>query len=155
MKLVVAAVGRLRVPWFRDGCAEYAQRISRHFPLDVVEVRDVHRKGGDVDRWRRAEADALRSACPRGAFTVVLDEGGRQWTSPELAEFIREHRDTGTPSMAFLIGGPDGHDPALRREARRTWSLGKLTLPHEMARMVLLEQIYRAGMILSGAPYHR
>jgi len=123
--------------------------------LEISEVRDIVRKGGDVARYRAEEARGLRAAVPTGATVVALDERGTEYDSLSFAAWLGQQRDRSVPAMAFLIGGPDGLDPDLRASAQRTWSLGRLTLPHELARLVLLEQLYRAGSILQGTPYHR
>ncbi|MCA9524846.1 MAG: 23S rRNA (pseudouridine(1915)-N(3))-methyltransferase RlmH [Myxococcales bacterium] len=156
MRLQVIAVGRLKLDYARLGCAEYATRLGRHFPLDIQEVRDAHRsKGGDAARFRADEARSLLGAVAPGATLVALDERGREWDSRAFADWLAEQRDAGTGTMAFLIGGPDGLDPEVRERARVVWSLGRLTMPHELARLVLLEQLYRAASILQGSPYHR
>ncbi len=156
MRLHLVCVGRLQTEYAKAGCEHYLRRVRHPFEIEVTEVREPRRtKGGSVDAWRAAEADAIRAAVGRGAWLVVLDERGRQWTSRELAEWVGVRRDESVREVALVIGGPDGLEPALRAEARRVWSLGKLTLPHELARVVLCEQLYRAVSILSGSPYHR
>ncbi len=145
MRLHLVCVGRLQTEYAKAGCEHYLRRVRHPFEI----------KGGSVDAWRAAEADAIRAAVGRGAWLVVLDERGRQLTSRELAEWVGVRRDESVREVALVIGGPDGLEPALRAEARRVWSLGKLTLPHELARVVLCEQLYRAVSILSGSPYHR
>ncbi len=155
MRLHVVAVGRLKLEYARLGCAEYAARIQHSFPLEIHEIRDVPRKGNDVARARADEARGLRAALPPGAAYVAMDERGAEWDSVAFATWLGQQRDASLPALAFVIGGPDGLDPELRASARRVWSLGRLTLPHELARLVLLEQLYRAGSILAGLPYHR
>lgn len=95
------------------------------------------------------------AAMPSPGLVVALDEGGHTWDSQGFARWLADRRDEGVPEVAFIIGGPDGLDPSVRKRANKIWSLGRITLPHEMARLVLAEQLYRAGMILAGAPYHR
>lgn len=154
MELRIVAVGRLRAGFAQDGCDEYLKRIRRPFTTEVVCVREPRRgRGGTVDRWRRDEADALRAGT-RG-LAVAMDERGRQWDSSGFARWLGEQRDRSVSAISFLVGGPDGLDASLRDEAQSTWSLGSLTLPHDLARLVLCEQLYRATTILAGAPYHR
>lgn len=155
MKVHLIAVGRLRADYARRGCDDFLRRLERLLPVEMVEVADVRRrKGSDPDRWRAEEAAALLAAVPRGAAVVALDERGREWTSRELAHWVGEQRDSAVP-VALLIGGPDGLDPSVRAAATRVWALGKATLSHELARLVVCEQLYRAGTLLAGVPYHR
>lgn len=156
MKLHVLAVGKLRAAYARVGCDEYAGRLEHHFPIEVIEVRDAdRRRGGRPADWRAKEADALLRAAPAGAALVALDEQGAQLDSRGLAKWLGDQRDAGTRALAFVIGGPDGLDARVREAAPTVWSLGRLTLPHELARLVLLEQLYRAATLLAGQPYHR
>lgn len=155
MKLKVIAVGRVRTDFFRAGCEEYAARLRHFHTLEVREIRDGRRKGGRADRWRREEADAILAARSPGAALVTLDERGRTFTSAAFAEWLRKQRDDGVGEIAFAIGGPDGLDASVRKAATQIWAFGPLTLPHELARLVLLEQLYRASTILAGHPYHR
>lgn len=156
MKIVVVAVGRLKADYARLGCEAFFKRTQRAFDLRIVETRDAHRRRGiPSDKCKEEEAKLLLSAVPDGATIIALDERGRSWTSREFAQWMGHRRDEGVSTVAFLIGGPDGLHPDVRKRAHRVWSLGAMTLPHEMARLVLAEQIYRATTILSGAPYHR
>ena len=156
MKLTLVAVGRLRAGWAQQACDDFLQRLRRSVATEVVEVRDARRgKGGDPRIWRADEATRIRAALPPGAPWVALDERGRQWDSRGFAAWLARHRDAGVGRLSFVVGGPDGLDPSLREAASERWSLGKLTMPHDLARVVLCEQLYRATSILRGAPYHR
>ena len=140
MKLTLLAVGKLRESWVRDGCSEYEKRVRARLPLDVVEVKTA--------------ADLTRRLPPR-AEVWALDERGRELSSAELAEELRRRMSSGAPGVALLIGGADGLPQELLAGARMRWSLGRLTLPHRLARLVVLEQLYRALSIVRGEPYHR
>lgn len=156
MKLKLVAVGRLKHGHALEGCANYAQRLSRMMPFEEVAVRDARRtRSGDVARWKAEEAQALRAALPKSGLVVALDEQGRQFTSRGFAQWLGKARDRSVGTISFLIGGPDGLDPALRTEADLVWALGQLTMPHDLARLVLMEQLYRAANILAGTRYHR
>lgn len=156
MKIVVAAVGRLKTGHFEAGCREYLGRLQHGFPTRIAEVRDANRQaGGSPDRWRAEEAAGLLAAVPAGAVLVALDERGPSMASRPFAEWLGKLRDQSTPAVVFALGGPDGLDESVRQRANRLLSLGPMTLPHELARLVLLEQLYRAATILAGAPYHR
>ena len=102
-----------------------------------------------------AEAVLLNAAIPDGAALCVLDERGRQLTSPQFADQLAGWRDAGQRDVAFIIGGADGIDPALRDRADLAISFGRMVWPHMLARVMLAEQLYRAASILAGAPYHR
>jgi len=156
VKIVVVAVGRLKAEYARLGCQTFFDRAQRALPLKVVETRDAHRRRGmSPDKCKEEEAKLLLAAVPDGATVVALDERGREWTSREFSQWMGARRDDGVSSLVFLVGGPDGLHPRVRKRAHRVWSLGAMTLPHELARLVLSEQIYRATTLLAGAPYHR
>jgi 23S rRNA (pseudouridine1915-N3)-methyltransferase len=140
VKLSLFAVGKLRESWVRDGCAEYEKRVRARLPLEIVELKTA--------------AEIERRLPPRFELWA-LDERGREWSSQELAEELRRRMSSGAPGVALLIGGADGLPAELVERARVKWSLGRLTLPHRLARLVVLEQLYRALSIVRGEPYHR
>ncbi len=155
MRVHLCAVGRLRTGPERALVDDYLQRFDRGGrglglgPVTVHEVED--RKGGGM----AAEAVLLQKALPAGALICVLDERGPLISSPEFAEKLAGWRDAGTGDLAFVIGGADGIDPALREQAQASLSFGKMVWPHMLARVMLAEQLYRAASILAGSPYHR
>jgi 23S rRNA (pseudouridine1915-N3)-methyltransferase len=123
--------------------------------IRFLEVKDAARTGGSAARWKAQEGVALLGCMPPGARLVALDERGTPRTSRAFAEWLGRQRDTAVPAVCFLLGGPDGLDAPLRERAHEVLSFGPATLPHELARVVLLEQLYRATSILTGGPYHR
>ncbi|MGO4725879.1 MULTISPECIES: 23S rRNA (pseudouridine(1915)-N(3))-methyltransferase RlmH [unclassified Inquilinus] len=151
MRLTIAAVGRAKAGPLRDLFDEYVGRSAWPISLREVEAR----KGLAGPTLRREEAALLLAAVPAGAAAVVLDERGRDLDSAGLARVLGRWRDEGRGDAAFLIGGADGHDDAVRDRADLLLSFGRLTWPHMLARTMLAEQIYRAQTILSGHPYHR
>lgn len=153
MKLTVAAVGRVRTPHFAAACDDYLARLKRYATLDVVEVRDV--KNQPPDEIARRESRALAEAVPERAYLVALDERGELVSSVRLAQRLERAATSGNSTWAFCVGGAEGHDPAFRDGADWVWSLSPLTLPHELARVVLAEQLYRAMTIVRGERYHR
>lgn len=156
MSLRVVVVGRPgRV--LAAAIAEYERRAARYWPVEVVEVRQERagKRGGDVDRVKRAEAGRLRERIPAGAKVVVLTREGVRWSSLELANQLEESVTLQRRDTAFLIGGAAGLDDELLRAADVRLSLSPFTLPHEMARLLLAEQLYRAGTIVRGEPYHK
>lgn len=152
----MVAVGRLKKGWAADACADYVRRSQRLLPIDMHEVRDVpRRKGGAAAQAMAKESEGILAALAGAEVVVCLDERGKGMSSRAFADWLGDLRDTGRRTVAFVIGGPDGLDPALRRRADKLWALGPATMPHELARVVVLEQIYRAGTLWAGLPYHR
>ena len=151
MKLRVLWVGKSREEWVKEALADYAGRIRRYAPLELCEVRDE--KGAGAEEMRRRECERLERQIPPNALLVLLDERGEQMDSPGLATFIGRQRDTGVPDLVFAIGGAYGFSEEFRRRGRLL-SLSKMTFTHQMVRVFLLEQIYRAFTILNNEPYH-
>lgn len=155
MRARLISVGERMPGWVAEGFAEYAKRLSRELPLELVELRLGERgKGRDLARALEDEGAAMLAAIPRGSHVVALDGRGKTWSSEELAAQMGQWRMAGR-DLVFLVGGPDGlAAPALARADQR-FSLGALTLPHMLVRLVLAEQLYRAVSLLSNHPYHR
>ena len=155
MKLHLCAVGRLRAGPERALVDDYLQRLDRTGrplglgPVTEHEVED--KRGGGM----AAEGQLLARVIPDGAALCVLDERGKTLSSPEFAQALAGWRDAGRQDAAFVIGGADGVDPALRARADLVISLGRMVWPHMLVRVMLAEQLYRAATILSGSPYHR
>lgn len=154
MRVLLAAVGRLRQPALAAAIREYEERAARYFRFQAMEVRDAP-ANWDKERARHEEATELLRCVPEGFEIVALDPKGEAWSSEDLARFVGDLGVYGRPGAAFVIGGPRGLGEALLGRATRRWALSKLTLPHELARLLVAEQIYRAGTILRGEPYHR
>ncbi|BCJ89417.1 ribosomal RNA large subunit methyltransferase H [Terrihabitans soli] len=158
MKLLIAAVGKLKHGPEGDLVARYADRtvqIGRALalaPFDIHEISESKAKRAE-DR-KREEAAGLTELLVPGVL-IALDETGKTLTSTEFSQQLARWRDDGTQTAQFVIGGPDGLDPALRERAVLTMSFGRMTLPHQLVRALLAEQIYRAATILAGHPYHR
>ena len=159
MRLLIAAVGKLKDGPERELYARYAERISGAGravglgPLDLAELPES-RAASPAARMAD-EATRLLARCSDADVRIVLDERGKSMSSQAFADKLRGLNDRSTGSLAFLIGGADGHGSAARDAASLVLSLGPMTLPHGLARIVLAEQIYRAITILSGHPYHR
>lgn len=151
MKLRVLWVGKNRDPWVKEVVAEYAGRIRRYAPLELSEARDE--KGAEAEEMRRRECERLERLVPPGATLVLLDERGEQMDSPGLAAYIGKQRDSGTNELVFAIGGAYGFSEEFRKKGRLL-ALSKMTFTHQMVRVFLLEQIYRAFTILNNEPYH-
>jgi 23S rRNA (pseudouridine1915-N3)-methyltransferase len=159
LKIVLAAVGRLKAGPERELFSRYAERAVALAPrvgLSGFQVREFEESRARSAEERRAEeARALSEAAGRGALLCALDERGAAMSSQAWAAEIGRARDAGQPAYAVLIGGPDGLDGELRRMARSVVAFGAMTWPHQLARVMAAEQIYRCLTILSGHPYHR
>ena len=152
MQLHLLAVGRLR-PYFREACDDYLRRLGRYMTVAEVEVKEAAR-APSPEAQREEEAARLRAKLPAGSTTVALAREGQGWSSTELAGVVEQWRLAARP-VAILLGGSHGLAPGLLAATGRRWSLGPLTLPHELARVVVAEQLYRAMTILRGEPYHK
>lgn len=153
MKAALIAVGERMPAWVSDGFAEYAKRLARELPLQLVEISTKSRSR-DVARAIADESAALLAAIPKGAHVVALDGRGKAWSSEDLAVQLGRWRMLGK-DLAFVIGGPDGLGGGLLERADQRWSLGPATLPHPLVRIVVAEQLYRAVSQLASHPYHR
>jgi 23S rRNA (pseudouridine1915-N3)-methyltransferase len=155
MRARMIAIGDRMPGWVAEGFAEYRKRLSHDLPLELVELKPGARgKGRDDARAMHEEGQAILAALPRDIHVIALDGRGKTWSSEELAAQLANWRMAGR-DLAFLIGGPDGHAPEVLARADQRWSLGPLTLPHMLVRLVLAEQLYRASTLLAGHPYHR
>jgi 23S rRNA (pseudouridine1915-N3)-methyltransferase len=155
MRARLIAVGERMPGWVAEGFAEYRKRLSHELPLELVELKPGLRgKGRDDARAIQDEGAAMLAALPPDIHAIALDGRGKAWSSEELAGQLAAWR-MGGRDLAFLIGGPDGHAPEVLARADQRWSLGPLTLPHMLVRLVLAEQLYRACKIAAGHPYHR
>jgi 23S rRNA (pseudouridine1915-N3)-methyltransferase len=155
MRARLIAVGERMPAWVADGFAEYRKRLSHELPLELVEIKlGARGKGRDPARAIADEGAAVRAALPKDAHVVALDVKGASWSSEQLAAELKRWRMEGR-DLAFVIGGPDGHAADILAGAQQRWSLGPLTLPHMLVRLVVAEQLYRAATMLAGHPYHR
>jgi 23S rRNA (pseudouridine1915-N3)-methyltransferase len=153
MRVRVIWTGKTRNAHLRALCDDYLSRLKHFVRCEVTELResrDKDRKQG-IDKESRRISEAL----PNSAVTVLLDPEGSQWDSRELAKQIQRWGNDGVKEVAFVIGGPEGVSPELAACANKRWSLTRLTLTHEMARVVLVEQLYRAYTIINGLPYQK
>jgi len=155
VRIVVIAVGAAKLPGLAAAIRDYEARIGHYFKFAAIEIRPQRPgSGGDRSLIER-ESERLLAKVPAGLEIVAVDERGESWSSERLAAYLEEQAVLGKPGVAFLIGGALGLSESLRRQADRVLSLSGFTLPHELARLVLAEQIYRAGTIQRGEPYHK
>lgn len=159
MRVVIAAVGKLKSGPERDLCDRYidrAQKSGRALGFTRIDVREwAESRAGRPEDRKSEEAAAILAEISPSTRLILLDEFGANPGSVAFAEMIAQYRDGGTQELVFAIGGPDGHGDALKARADRTIAFGAMTWPHQIVRILLAEQIYRMTTILSGHPYHR
>lgn len=155
MRLIIAAVGTRMPDWVAAGYAEFAKRLPRDCPLELVEVKAEPRTSGKTPAaMMAAEAERLRHTLPARRRLVILDERGDDISTRQLAERMKKWMSLGD-DVAFVIGGPDGLAPELKDAADERLRLSSLTLPHAMVRVLLAEALYRAWSLMNNHPYHR
>lgn len=155
MRVVLIAVGRLKERFWKEAAEEYLKRLTSYADLHVVEIADRDpAKGGEKRAMAEEGADILK-AIPSGAHVITLEIEGKQRSSEEFSERLSELALYGSSTIALIIGGSHGLAPEVRASADERLSLGRLTLPHNLARIVVLEQLYRAFRIARNEPYHK
>jgi 23S rRNA (pseudouridine1915-N3)-methyltransferase len=159
MRIGVIAVGRLKAGSERELAARYAERFAQSGKplgltgLQIIELPESQARS--APERKQQEAQAVLAALDADALLIALDERGKTLSSEAFAAKIGQWRDSGRKNLTFVIGGADGLDEAIRKRAEMTLSFGQMTMPHQLARVILLEQLYRAATILAGHPYHR
>ena len=159
MLVTIAAVGKLKKGPERELVNRYCDRIAkngRSIGISALKNIEINESRATRSQLRKLEeAQSLQEKLPNNCTTVVFDERGKNPGSREFAEIINYNLNSGSQSIAFIIGGPDGLDPEFRQKASKVVSFGSLTIPHQIVRILVAEQIYRATTILSNHPYHR
>jgi 23S rRNA (pseudouridine1915-N3)-methyltransferase len=156
MKITVIVVGRAAAP-FKDAIPEYETRAGRYWKFNVIEVASGARRGvkAHADRVIEAEEALLLARLPEHAEIVALTRTGRGMSSADLASYLQDHALHSSADVCFVVGGAFGLGAGILDRAQKHWSLSDCTLPHELARLVLAEQLYRAGTIIKNEPYHK
>lgn len=158
MHFRIIAVGRVREPFIRDGIAEYTKRLAPYGRVEIVETREEGYKpnlsAAEENRIREREGEGLLQALSSG-YVVAMDSGGKMLSSEELAEHVAELQLRSVSTIQFIIGGSLGLSPAVLDRADLRLSFGRVTYPHQLFRLILLEQLYRATTIVRGIPYHK
>jgi 23S rRNA (pseudouridine1915-N3)-methyltransferase len=154
VKVVVAAVGKPRDAALAAAIRQYEERAAHYWPLAVIEVKEESSRGATPAQVMAREGERLRAKLPTGATLVLCDPGGTAYDSNAFAAWLQERRER-AQDVAFVIGGAWGIDEGLRTGPHHRLALAPWTLPHELARLVLAEQLYRAGTLLRGEPYHK
>lgn len=152
MKINIVSVGKIKEKFYISAIEEYAKRLSRFCSFNIIEV-DEASKIDNLEKKSEAEGKLLLEKC--SGVIVALDGKGKQLSSPEIADFIKNNQVSGVSEISFVIGGSNGLSQAVLSAAKLVLSFGKITFPHQLFRVVLTEQIYRAFTIISGLPYHK
>ncbi len=156
MKVTVVAVGKLKEKFWAAACAEYLKRLSGYAKVTVKEIADVDpARAGGIEAARAKEGAAILAAIPASSHMILMAIEGKQRSSVDFSQRLDQLCLTGSSDIAFVIGGSDGVDEAVYARANETLSFGPITLPHNLARVVLLEQLYRALKISRNEPYHK
>ena len=148
----IICVGKIKEKYFTDAIAEYAKRLSRFCTFNIIEV-DEASKIDNLDKKSEAEGKLILEKC--SGVIVSLDSRGKMLESPEIAEFIKTNQVSGVSEISFVIGGSNGLSNDVIKASKLVLSFGKITYPHQLFRVVLAEQIYRAFAIIAGLPYHK
>ena len=158
-RVTILCVGKLKETFYIDAAAEYVQRLQRHCKLELIELPEQRLPDdpspAEIQKALRAEGDAIRERLPKGGAVIALCIEGKPCSSEELSRRMAEFGVQGKTQLTFLIGGSVGLDEDLKRQADWRLSMSPMTFPHHMARIMLLEQIYRAYQIAGGTKYHK
>jgi 23S rRNA (pseudouridine1915-N3)-methyltransferase len=155
MQLQIIAVGQKMPAWVDIACADYLRRMPRELNIQLTTIPLAQRKSRvSAEQLRRQEAGLILKKIPRGGFSIALDESGKQWSSLEWSEQLQRWM-LEYSQVNLIIGGPDGLSEECRQVCTQRIALGRMTMPHALVRVVLIEQIYRAWTLLKGHPYHR
>jgi len=159
MKITIVAVGKIKERYLKEGIAEYSKRLSRYCDLRIVEVADEPAPEGisaaQEEQVKSREAARVLDKVKDGDYLVVLDVKGEKKSSEEFAEVLKNCMVSGNSSITFVIGGSLGLAPELIKKANMRLSMSDMTFPHQLTRLILLEQVYRAFKIIYGEPYHK
>lgn len=156
MRLRVIAVGTRMPAWVDTAFDDYARRLRGSWQLELTEIAPASRRqaGGAATAAIEHETRRILALLSAREYVIALDERGHEWSTLELARWLEQQRAEAR-DLTFIIGGPDGLGAEVHKRGSRAWSLSRLTLPHALARVLLVEQLYRAASVLAGHPYHR
>ncbi|HAI69077.1 MAG TPA: 23S rRNA (pseudouridine(1915)-N(3))-methyltransferase RlmH [Gammaproteobacteria bacterium] len=155
MHIDLICIGQKMPSWVQSGFSDYAKRLPSTCSVHLIEIPLRKRtKNADLARLQHKEGEQMLAAIAQGALVVALDEGGQAFSSIQLADQLAHWMQI-TSKVALLVGGPEGLSAACRKRAQQCWSLSTLTLPHQLVRIVVVEQLYRAWSLLNNHPYHR
>src|SRR5258708_4719173 len=155
MKILLWSVGKENDPYVKPGVDDFTRRITRYFPAEWIIIAPPKNAATlSQPDLKKKEAEIILGSLAKEDYLIALDERGKQMTSEGLAQFIQARANSGNKNLVFLIGGVYGLDESVLARADHRWSLSQLTLPHQLVRLVLAEQVYRACTILRNEKYH-
>jgi 23S rRNA (pseudouridine1915-N3)-methyltransferase len=159
MNIKIIAVGKIKEKYIQDGIKEYSKRLSRYCTLDIVEIDDEKAPENlsekEMNIVKQREGEKIIAKIPQNSFIISLEIQGKQLTSEELSKKIEDLMIDGTNDITFIIGGSLGLSDEVLNKSNFKLSFSKMTFPHQLMRMILLEQVYRAWRIIKGEPYHK
>jgi 23S rRNA (pseudouridine1915-N3)-methyltransferase len=155
MKLAVVVVGKTVAPFLKEGIAIYLKRLPHYIPVEYNTIPDLKKtKKLSIDQIKKAEGELILKQTEKIDLLILMDEKGKHFTSKKLANHLQQKMNAGTRTLGIVIGGAYGFSEEVYLKAQEKWSLSNLTFSHQMVRLFLLEQLYRAFTILKGEPYH-
>jgi 23S rRNA (pseudouridine1915-N3)-methyltransferase len=155
MKIHFWSIGKPHEEYVKEGVEDFSKRISKYYPLEWRLLPPAKQTiNSTTEEIKKLEAQSILNALHKDDYLALLDERGKQFTSPELASFIEQRANSSVKQLVFLIGGAFGVDAAVAQRASLTWSLSKLVFPHQLTRLILAEQVYRACTIIRNEKYH-
>ena len=155
MKIQLIVIGKTNQPFVKQGLDVFCSRLEHYFPFELEIIPDIkNTKKLSVEQQKVKEGECIFQSLQYGDYIVLLDENGKEFTSVQFAEFIEKKSHTGLKRLVFVIGGAYGFSPAVYETAHEKVALSKMTFPHQLVRLVFLEQLYRAMTILNNEPYH-
>lgn len=154
MRVRVFSIGKVKQDFVLKGEQEYLKRLKPYASIEIVELPTAPSSLGE-ETAKKEEADTFLSRVKRDEFVIVLDERGKEYTSPALAQLLEKESVMGRSSFVFAVGGAHGWHESVRRRANVVLSLSRLTFPYQIVRLILTEQIYRAVTLIKGIPYHK
>lgn len=155
MRISVISVGKIKQKFVKEGEREYLERLQSEHKIELIELGVDHPASLPEVEIKSKEAKQLLASVKDNQVVITLDENGETMTSQEFAAFLGAKMNQGQPNIAFIIGGAYGLDPSVKKRAEKSISLSRMTFTYQMSRLILVEQLYRASMILKGSPYHK
>ena len=155
MKIALIVIGKTNQQFVRQGLDEFCSRLTHYFPFELEIIPDIkNAKNLSIEQIKEKEGELILHSLQAGDFIVLLDEHGKEFTSVKFAEFIEKKTHTGSKRLVFVIGGAYGFSPAIYEAAQEKIALSKMTFPHQLVRLIFVEQLFRAMTILHNEPYH-
>jgi 23S rRNA (pseudouridine1915-N3)-methyltransferase len=154
MKIVLINTGKTNEAYIKEGLGIYLKRIAHYIPVEVIEIQDIKAGQGNAEKQKELEGNSLLKHIPKNDYVIVLDEKGMEYSSEDFAMHLQKLMNRGIKSLAFITGGPYGFSKEVYSHSNERISLSRMTFPHQLVRLIFVEQLYRAVTILNNEPYH-